>query len=204
MRLIAVTQRVVIDAGSGERRDALDQRWPRFLLRCGLVPVVVPNCVRAARRLAARLPIRGVLLTGGNDLAAYGGDAPERDETEAFFLRHALAGGRPLLGVCRGMQMIQHFLGVPLVQVEGHVAVRHRVQGEGVAGEVNSFHRLAATASVPDLVVRAVAPDGVIEAVRHHRRRVAGVMWHPEREEPHAAADIAYVRNFFLNRGEVE
>jgi putative glutamine amidotransferase len=203
VRLIAVTQRVVVDAATGERRDALDQRWPRFLLRCGLLPVAVPNCPRAARRLAARLPIRGVLLTGGNDLAAYGGDAPERDETEEFFLRRALASGRPLLGVCRGMQVIQHFLGVPLARVEGHAGLRHGVQGEGVAGEVNSFHRLGATGSVADLEVRAVAPDGVVEAVWHRRCRVAGLMWHPEREAPPAAADVARVRDFFLNAGGV-
>jgi gamma-glutamyl-gamma-aminobutyrate hydrolase PuuD len=197
MTPIFVTQRVVVDAGTGERRDALDQRWPRFLLRCGLVPVVLPNCVGAARRLADGLPVGGVLLTGGNDLAAYGGDAPERDETEEFLLREGLAGRWPVLGVCRGMQVLQHFLGVPLVRVEGHVAVRHRVRGEGVDGEVNSFHRLGATASVHDLEIRALASDGVIEAVRHRARRVAGIMWHPERQEPPADTDIAYVRDFF-------
>jgi len=204
MKLIAVTQRVVVDPATGERRDALDQRWPRLLLQCGLVPLIVPNCLRAAQRLAARLPLEGVLLTGGNDLAAYGGDAPERDETEAFFLRDALAGGRPLLGVCRGMQMIQHFLGVPLVRVEGHVALRHRVRGEGSSREVNSYHRLGAWTSVPDLEVQATAPDGVIEAVQHRRRRVAGIMWHPEREEPATAADLALLRSFFSSAGEGE
>jgi putative glutamine amidotransferase len=204
MKLIAVTQRVVVDPATGERRDALDQRWPRLLLQCGLVPLIVPNCLQAAQRLAAQLPLVGVLLTGGNDLAAYGGDAPERDETEAFFLRDALAGGRPLLGVCRGMQMIQHFLGVPLVRVEGHVAFRHRLRGEGPGREVNSYHRLGARTSVPDLEVQATASDGVIEAVQHRCRRVAGIMWHPEREEPATAADLALLRSFFSSAGDAE
>lgn len=204
MKLIAVTQRVVVDPATGERRDALDQRWPRLLLQCGLVPVIMPNCLQAARRLLAQLPLAGVLLTGGNDLAAYGGDAPERDETEAFFLRDALESGRPLLGVCRGMQMIQHVLGVPLVQVEGHVAVRHRVRGVAADREVSSFHRMGARTSVADLEVQAVAADGVIEAVRHRHRRVVGVMWHPEREEPATTADLAQLRSFFVSQGEDE
>jgi N5-(cytidine 5'-diphosphoramidyl)-L-glutamine hydrolase len=204
MKLIAVTQRVVVDPATGERRDALDQRWPRLLLQCGLIPLLVPNCLPAAQRLAAQLPLEGVLLTGGNDLAAYGGDAPERDETEAFFLRDALAGGWPLLGVCRGMQMIQHFLGIPLVRVEGHVALRHRLSGEASGQDVNSYHRLGARTSVADLEVQATAPDGVIEAVRHRRRRVAGIMWHPEREEPATAADLAQLRSFFSSQGEAQ
>ena len=43
----------------------------------------------------------------------------------------------------------------------------------------------------------AIADDGVIEAVRHERRRMIGVMWHPERCEPFAADDVALFSRFF-------
>lgn len=204
MSIIAVTPRVVTDNATGERRDALDQRWSKFLLACGLVPVIVPNCVDCARRLLTLLPLRGVLLTGGNDLSSYGGDAPERDEVEEFLMREAMNGRYPLLGVCRGMQLVQHFLGVALQRVEGHIASHQRILVEGITQEVNSFHRFGATATVPDLKIRAIAADGVIEAVRHCQRRVAGVMWHPEREDPFAERDLVYVRRFFANEREDE
>jgi N5-(cytidine 5'-diphosphoramidyl)-L-glutamine hydrolase len=90
------------------------------------------------------------------------------------------------------------------VRVEGHVALRHRLSGEASGQDVNSYHRLGARTSVADLEVQATAPDGVIEAVRHRRRRVAGIMWHPEREEPATAADLAQLRSFFSSQGEAQ
>lgn len=80
---IAVSQRVDCHPDRGERRDALDQRWPHFLAACGLLPVVLPNRPELGVPLLDRTAPAGLLLTGGNDLAVMGGDAPERDETEA-------------------------------------------------------------------------------------------------------------------------
>ncbi|MBY0429703.1 MAG: gamma-glutamyl-gamma-aminobutyrate hydrolase family protein [Rhodospirillales bacterium] len=182
MRLVAVSQRVEIVPNYGERRDALDQRWPAFLAECGLLAVPVPNHPAAPAALFAALPLAGVLLTGGNDLAAYGGDAPERDETESRLLDEAERRGLPALGVCRGMQMILHRAGAILHPVSGHVTTGHPIRRDGAPAIVNSYHCWGATRAVPDLAVVATAEDGVIEAVRHRRRPVFGMMWHPERD----------------------
>lgn len=123
-----MTLRVDVWDARGERRDAVDQRWVELLTACGCLPVLLPNHLRAAQRLVTQLPLHGFVLTGGGDLAAYGGGSPERDELERWLLDDASARGVPLLGVCRGMQAIQHRWGVPLAPVEGHVATRHLVQ----------------------------------------------------------------------------
>lgn len=104
MKAVAVTQRVAVEPQHGMRRDCLDQVWVTFLLGCGLTPIPIPNSVDAA--LAICENVNGIVLTGGNDLAAYGGDAPERDETETAILDLAERRDIPVLGVCRGMQMI--------------------------------------------------------------------------------------------------
>jgi putative glutamine amidotransferase len=194
--VIALTQRVVVDE-RGERRDALDQRWSRMLARVGFLPLLLPNDLEVARELLERLRPRGILLTGGNDLAAYGGDAPERDELELFLVEHALAHRLPLLGVCRGMQVIQHALGVALEPVAGHVAPRQRVAIGGRSRWVNSFHRFGARESAPALEVWARADDGVVEAVCHKSAPLVGVMWHPERMAPFAQRDLALLRTHF-------
>ncbi len=194
---IAVSQRVVIDPIHDERRDALDQRWAQFLLRCGLIPVPVPNQLKAAHRLLETVMVEGILLTGGGDLADYGGDTPERDETERLMIQFGRDKGLPVLGVCRGMQMIQTFFGVDLHVVDGHVATLHSICIEGKPVEVNSYHRFAATETVPDLEILAVAADGIVEAVRHRQERIHGVMWHPERAVPFARRDISFFRRFF-------
>ncbi len=145
MTLIAVSQRVAVEPRYGERRDCLDQMWTRFLAACGLVPLPVPNVPEMVVPLFAAVPITGILLiTGGNDLAACGGDVPERDATEEELLRIAEERGLPLLGVCRGMQIIQHRFGTPLRNVTGHVAQRHSVVFEGAPVEVNSYHNFGA------------------------------------------------------------
>ncbi|MGP0076528.1 MAG: gamma-glutamyl-gamma-aminobutyrate hydrolase family protein [Bryobacteraceae bacterium] len=195
MKSVAVTQRVVVDPPHGTRRDCLDQVWPKFLLRCGLLPIPIPNSVDAALELCEN--VSGIVLTGGNDLAAYGGDAPERDETETALLDLAEQRDLPVLGVCRGMQFIQHRFGTRLEKVHGHVAPRQRISIDGRSVEVNSFHNFGATEVHPPLSCWAIADDGVIKAVRHRERPIVGMMWHPERMEPFSADDVALFSDFF-------
>jgi gamma-glutamyl-gamma-aminobutyrate hydrolase PuuD len=197
MKAVAITQRVAIEPSHGERRDCLDQAWSRFLLACELCPVPTPNNEAAARALCARVEIGGILLTGGNDLVAYGGDAPERDQTECALLDFAEQHDIPVIGVCRGMQMIQHRFGVKLQPVEGHVTPRQRVHINGRLEEVNSYHNFAAFRTCPELQPWAFAEDGAIEGLRTADDRLVGIMWHPERMPAVAAADVALFRSIF-------
>ncbi|WP_433194508.1 gamma-glutamyl-gamma-aminobutyrate hydrolase family protein [Nocardia sp. CA-107356] len=196
---VLTTQMVTIDEQRGERRDTLDHRWTEFLTRCGLVPIAVPNHPEAAAHLLTAIPTAGVLLTGGNDLSAYGGTAPERDATERLLVTEALRRHRGVLGVCRGMQMLQHHFGVSLARVPKHAGVDHEIEFLGKARIVNSYHRWAARDSADPLDVWARAADGVVESVGSHELRVAGIMWHPERvtvPDPH---DIALFRDLFAS-----
>jgi gamma-glutamyl-gamma-aminobutyrate hydrolase PuuD len=195
LKTVAVTQRVAVDPPHGTRRDCLDQVWVKFLLTCGLTPIPIPNCRDAA--LAICENVSGIILTGGNDLTTYGGDAPDRDETESALLDLAERRDLPVLGVCRGMQMIQHRFGARLEKVRGHVTPRQRISIDGRSVEVNSFHNFGALEVYPPLMTWAIADDGVIKAVRHADRRMLGMMWHPERLEPFAADDIALFSRFF-------
>ena len=197
MKPVAVTQRVSVVPDVGERRDCLDQAWTRFLASCGLLPVLLPNIVDAALALCSQAGVSGLLLTGGNDLAALGGDAPERDAVETALLDLAERRDLPVFAVCRGMQVLQRRFSVPLVRVEGHVTTRQVIRVEGHPREVNSYHRFGSRESRPPLEVWAVADDGVVKAVRHSGRAVAGIMWHPERSNPFSPDDIALFRSVF-------
>jgi putative glutamine amidotransferase len=197
MRAVGVTQRVSVAADYGERRDCLDQAWSRFLLACGLLPLLLPNSTEAALALCRRSGIGGLLFTGGNDLAALGGDAPERDAVESALLDWALERNLPLLGVCRGMQVIQRHFAIPLRRVAGHVAQRQVIRIEGEPIEVNSYHRFAASDSLAPLEVWAVADDGVVKAIRHAAAPITGIMWHPERCSPFSPADVMLFRRVF-------
>jgi putative glutamine amidotransferase len=198
--LVLVTQRVDVVAARGERRDALDQRLAAWLAAAGATPLPVPNDPAIALALYRSLPVAGLVLSGGNDLAALGGDAPERDATERALAREARRDGKPVLGICRGLQFLVHEAGGALARVDGHVATRHALSGDGPA-EVNSFHGWAVTALPAGWQARATAPDGTIEMATADGGRTLGIMWHPEREAAFAEPDLRMARRLLAPEG---
>jgi N5-(cytidine 5'-diphosphoramidyl)-L-glutamine hydrolase len=194
---VGVTQRVAVVPNYAERRDCLDQEWARFLVACGLLPVLLPNIPDLALALCTGHQVSGLVLTGGNDLASLGGDAPERDATERALLDMAESLSVPVMGVCRGMQMLQDRCGVPLSRVEGHVTPRQVVLVDGRPREANSYHRFGARETRPPLVSWAVSGEGVVKAVRHATAPWIGIMWHPERTKPFSQSDIDLFRKVF-------
>jgi putative glutamine amidotransferase len=197
---IAISQRVTILSDREERRDAIDQRWFEFFHQCDLLPVLIPNHQQLAEKILDQTPVKGVLLTGGNDLTSYGGDAPERDATELFLLQYCLDHDLPLLGVCRGMQLIQDHFGVKLKKVPNHVATTHSIKIDGEELQVNSFHNYAALDSIDALRVMGRSNDDVVEAIRHKHFPILGIMWHPERNSPFQEFDINFVKSVFSKK----
>jgi putative glutamine amidotransferase len=197
MKTVLYTQRVEIVKSYGERRDCADQNIPGFIEACGYLPVPIPNIQAVAAKMIEQLRPAGIILTGGNSLVKYGGDAPERDETEKSILDLAIEKNIPVYGFCRGMQMILDYFGCELQNVTGHVAVRHKINGKIGDTEVNSYHNQACLNVNKPLEILARTEDGVIEAVCSTDHKILATMWHPERENPYRKDDITRIQNLF-------
>lgn len=175
----------------------MDQAWHRFLWNCGCLGVPIPNNEETAAMLWAALPFAGLLLTGGNDVASLGGDVPERDAVELRLVGEARRDRLPIIGVCRGMQVLQSLFGVSLTETPGHVSDKQRISLHGTPAWVNSYHRMGAYETVPDLSVWGTSNDGVIKAIHHQTEPILGVMWHPERIQPFRRDDRRLFRSHF-------
>ena len=199
MKVVVYTQRVEEVESYAERRDCADQRIGVFLKACGMIPIPLRNAPADMPDVFRQLRPCGVVLTGGNSLLRYGGNAPERDETDAACIRLAIEGRLPLYGFCRGMQSLLDYFDEELVEIPGHVAVRHILQGD-IQREVNSYHGQGCTnLRTGAFVILAQTADGVIEAIRHRQYPFLGTMWHPEREKQFHEDDIQRVRALFSN-----
>ncbi|MER5642564.1 gamma-glutamyl-gamma-aminobutyrate hydrolase family protein [Kitasatospora sp. NPDC002227] len=207
----------VWDHWSAQRAVLLHERYPRQVQAAGGVAMLLPPDAPAyAPEAVARLD--GLVIAGGPDVnpALYGAqahpktvaNAPERDLWETALLRAALAAGLPLLGICRGMQLLNVVRGGTLVQ-HLHAAEPHLGSREGygrhpvrpVPGSllaellpeesvtVPTFHHQAVERLGTGLTVSALAEDGTVEAVEAAEGFTLGVQWHPEQ-----GADLRVMR----------
>jgi putative glutamine amidotransferase len=206
--------------------DFVRHPYVPYLEKLGVVPILVPNNLSDLRAFVTATGIDGVLLTGGGDVAPnrYGQPniasediVPARDQTEYGLLELAVERNLPVLGICRGIQVINVFLGGGLLQdlpTQLHSPVRHDggdphairiidLRVSGVIGcedmHVNTFHHQGITPDLlaPPLEVFAVcAADGLVEGVIHRTQPILGVQWHPERPTPSLDFDLRLFRRF--------
>ncbi|MDQ7834351.1 MAG: gamma-glutamyl-gamma-aminobutyrate hydrolase family protein [Humidesulfovibrio sp.] len=210
--MLGVTQRVVQVPGRGTR-DCLNQAWGVFFRACNLRYLPLPTLLDEPAEYVARAGIRGIVLSGGNDVpgccppGVSGDYAPDRDRLEAELTALCRASRRPILGVCRGMQMLNLFCGGRVRLLEGHAGTAHPLRmlpgsvGLGLpdALEVASHHRYGL---LPEdlgegLLPLALAEDGSVEAFRHASLPLAGLMWHPERADEPQPWAVSLFQAFF-------
>ena len=206
MKRLGITQRVENVQHYSERRDCLDQRWATLALQLGYLPLPLPNLAAdQVPQLLEVLQLDGVLLSGGNSISSLepeaGDAAPERDNFEAALLGEAIERKLPVVGVCRGMQMINVSLGGRLSRITGHVAVRHAITRAGdlpMPGTVNSYHNWAIPRDglAAGLTPLAFDSAGNVEAFEYTGKKLLGVMWHPEREQPVSNLDVELMKRY--------
>lgn len=141
------------------------------------------------------------LYNGPEDYPGSGAHEPQADRSQIAAIRYAMATDTPLLGICRGMQLLNVALGGTLVQ-HLHNAQGHRGEGRDpfaltragfVADELaedlsaRDVHRCSHHQSIHSLgaglQIAAMSNDEVIEAVVHHSAKATAVQWHPEHSQ---------------------
>lgn len=213
--LIGITTRNGKDS-DGHPFTALQHSYVNAIIQAGGLPVLIPSNLFVEDFLELYSRVSGILFSGGGDISLnyfHGSDHPRigevddnRDFTEISLMRVAVNEGKPVLGICRGAQVMNVALGGTLYthiydQLQG--ALDHAYPGDlrrtlvhpvnveetslsaEIFGEtllnVNSLHHQGLKDIAPGLRVAGHAPDGLVEVVEipDHPYAVA-VQWHPE------------------------
>lgn len=207
MKLVGVTQRVDNIEHFSERRDCLDQRWSRFFYELGYLVIPLPNIPEdRVSKLCDRLQLDAILLSGGNSISELNplakDAAPERDNFEKEIVDYALQNNIPIIGICRGMQVLNVHFGGSLFAIDGHIATRHAIESsqkiKSFSRIVNSYHAWGIQPYELASSLKALAHDekGYVEAFESTSARILGIMWHPEREEKFNEFDIQIISEF--------
>ncbi len=211
-----------ITGNYADQTCTLAEGYYQSVLKAGGIPVIIPpryveegdDCSDLTGVLDN---IDGIVFSGGGDpnpllfgeepVVQLHSITPERDLQELKLVRMAYNRQIPMLGICKGIQMINAALGGTLYQdihsqKEGGVWVKHsqdedrRFPSHTVKVEngtllhklfgrdtlqVNSFHHQACKDIAPCLRLSAISPDGIIEAIESNEyKSILGVQWHPE------------------------
>jgi N5-(cytidine 5'-diphosphoramidyl)-L-glutamine hydrolase len=205
LTIVGVSQRVDRVNSHKEWRDALDERLIDWIIEAGFMPVPIPNNLidldlstnnqTALDNWLKTLNIGAIVLSGGNNI----GDIPQRDFTEQHLLFWAEKNRKPVLGICRGMQMMGVYFGGKLIGGDGHVRTRHQLQVTNnryiFPKTVNSYHNQVLKKSPNTFQILAKSEDGSIEAMAHKVLPWEAWMWHPEREEKFNKIDQKRFKN---------
>ncbi|WP_353893050.1 gamma-glutamyl-gamma-aminobutyrate hydrolase family protein [Proteinivorax hydrogeniformans] len=182
--------------------------------QCGAVPVLIPSSLPQKQVLALVNQLDGLLLSGGDDVnpLSFGQEPvenmglvdPLRDNLELTLTKEFMRTQKPILGICRGLQVINIVLGGTIIQdLSSHCKkwIGHSQKGtrsyashsvEIVRDSLlysivdkdtiytNSFHHQAVDKLGKDLIVNCRSKDGLVEGVEHKEKQILGVQWHPE------------------------
>jgi len=207
-----------ITSSVGKNGEAVvGDAYIKAVLKSGGIPVVLPNLTNeeAIEKLAEKLD--GLLVTGGGDIdptlfneephPGLGEITPDRDVFELAIIPKMLKADKPVLGICRGVQilsiatggdmyqdvysqitdrpLLQHQQKAPRGHASHYVTVENGSLLHRIIGlerfKVNSFHHQTVRRPGRGFRVSAVSSDGLVEAIESTEHRFAiGVQWHPE------------------------
>lgn len=227
---ILITPRLVLNEKLGPLWAIEDNYLKYFKPFVGSNNLVVPSPYSTIDSKLISSDSR-IILTGGGDVGAklYGktstnpsAESEERDKYEYSILDFAVANNIPVLGICRGMQLMNVYFGGSLIQdlrsgysEFDHVGAPHKItlhdkqlssklsNVHAATTEVNSYHNQGISSSelAKDLKFFATSNEGkLIEGIYHSSLPIAGVIWHPERGGMPQDLNKVLIENFLAGQ----
>jgi putative glutamine amidotransferase len=203
---------ITVDSDLSHQKYTLNQAYVKGVLAAGGIPVLIPYIMDQKLLTKLLATLNGMILSGGGDpdpitfnqepMQGCGEINPARDEFELMLIKHCFSRQIPILGICRGCQIINIAAGgsihqdiMPITKLEHRqqaprwhpthlVKLEHNSRLKKIfvkeTMRVNSFHHQAIDQVAPGFISSAKADDNIIEAIEMTNGYAIGVQWHPE------------------------
>lgn len=170
--------------------DFLDYYWLNFFNKYKIKFIILPNSQVACQHILKDQlkKINLIILPGGNDIFDKDNVVKNRNKVEKSIIKFSIKNKIPLLGICRGMQLINIFFSGKIELGKNHMRTNHLVELKNNFFKqkkffVNSFHNYVIKKNKigKNLKIIAECKDQTVEFFKHKKYKIYGVMWHPER-----------------------
>lgn len=194
---ILISQSLNYNKIRNELTDFIDTRLINFFTNLNYIPITISNSYKNPNYFLNAFRISAIVLTGGSNFGKF----PLRDRLEMNLIKYSINYNIPLIGICRGMQMINKFFKGKLVRINNHVKKKHLIINVKNKKKiiVNSYHNYSIdekTINKDLLVLYRCFDDNSIESFKHKKYKISGIMWHPEREKNFKNFDKKLVQGF--------
>ena len=169
--------------------DFVDHYWINYFKLKKISFFSIPNIINFKENFTQN-KIKLIILPGGNDIYSKDKISKIRLKVEFKLIRYALKNDIPILGICRGMQVINLFFKGKQNRINGHMRTNHKIYFKKKffskkIMNVNSFHNFGIPLKKMSnkLNVIALDKDKNVEIFKHKRKKILGLMWHPERNK---------------------
>lgn len=233
--IIGITSAYEIEDGlRNYHRTTVSIDYSKSIIAAGGIPIILPVTSNLETIQSQLALLDGLLLAGGADINPqyYDQDfkenmgviSPERDEGEFIVLKEFFKTQKPILGICRGHQLLNVFRGGTLFQdlkYFGKPVLKHRqdfypelgvhkvkiIDQDNILSKLygtdiltNSFHHQAIDKLGEDLTTIATTEDGIIEAIQMKSRKfLYGIQWHPEMMTARGNEEMKKIFMEFIN-----
>ena len=197
MKRILITQRIDKVGEFKEIRDNISQDYLSMIDQLNYKPILVPNNLNLIKKIIKTNNFEGIILTGGgnpkiNDV---------RRKVELFLIKYAIKFQKPLLGFCRGAQLINIYFGGSIKKFPNHVKKKHLLLSNIFKKKLKTkcYHDFAITNKTlsSKISILAKTKDDSIEFFKHLNYRIYGIMWHPERSNIINKIELELIRKIF-------
>ena len=177
--------------------DFVDHYWINYFEKKNYVYYQLPNSKKISKKILGIINnIDVIILPGGNDIFGKDKYSKIRLAVEKNIIYYGLKKNIPILGVCRGMQVINNFFGGKIHRINGHMKKKHNIHMKtNIFGKskyiVNSYHNYGINHISKSKKFNTLATDKNynIEMFKHQNKKIYGVMWHPERANTFSMLD---------------